>query len=136
MDVYHKALVKLYQETNGSDAHLVYFVDLIKKLGFMGSYDDILRTLSGQGWIAETGKDNWVKITHWGVKEAQQSLSGEAESGQSVKREVIHIISEMRDFINLLENLAADMSKQNFAPVERKVSELNEAIDNLKSHIK
>ncbi|HSK74035.1 MAG TPA: hypothetical protein VK892_20210 [Pyrinomonadaceae bacterium] len=136
MDVYHKALVKLYQETNGSEAHLVYFIDLVKKLGFMGSYDDILRTLSGQGWIAETGKDNWVKITHWGVKEAQKSLSGEGESEQTVKKEVIHIISEARDFINLLDNLAADTSKENFAAVEKKVSELNEAIDNLKSHIK
>lgn len=136
MDVYHKVLIKLYQETNGSEAHLVYFVDLVKKLGFTGSYDDIFRTLSLQGWIAESGKDNWVKITHWGVKEAEKSISGEGESEQEVKKEIVRIISETRDFINLLDTLAADMSKENFARAEKKVSELKEAIDNLKSEIK
>jgi hypothetical protein len=136
MDLYRKVLVKLYQETDGNDSHSVNFVDLVKKLGFLGSYDDIFRKLSGQGWITETSKADWVKLTHWGIKEAEQSLSGGAEAGQLVKKEVVRIVAEARDFVNLLENFAGDLSKENFASVQKKVSELNEAVNNLKSHIK
>ncbi len=47
MDVYHKVLSKLYQVTDGKDSHAVDLKDLVKSLGFLGSYDDILQQLSG-----------------------------------------------------------------------------------------
>jgi hypothetical protein len=68
MDVYQKVLLKLYQVTVGKNSQSIDLKDLVKSQGFLGSYNDIFKMLNEQGWIAETQKANYVRITHWGVK--------------------------------------------------------------------
>jgi len=76
MDVYHKILVRLYDITDGKQSKTVDFVDLVKGEGFYPSYSEIFRQMSQAGWIAEAGRSDVVKITHWGIKEAKKSKSG------------------------------------------------------------
>ncbi len=137
MDVYHKVLVKLYEATGGRDTQTVDFKELVKGQGFLGNYEDILQMLSGQGWIAETAKLNFVKITHWGVKEAQKSSDGATgdDSSQELKKTANRLIGDTKALLTMLEEFAADTSKENFGQVEKKVGELNSAIAVLKNSV-
>lgn len=133
MDVYHKVLLKLYQVTEGKDSQTVDLKDLVKSQGFLGNYDDIFQLLSGQGWIAETPKLNFVKITHWGVKEAKNSGSNTPDSAQVVKKEANRLVGETKQLLIMMEEIASDASKENFSQAEKKLAELSAAIGKLKS---
>jgi len=135
MDVYHKVLMKLYQVTGGKDSHTVDLKDLVKNLGFLGNYNDIFQMLSGQGWIAETPKLNYVRMTHWGVKEANNSGNGEPDTGQAVKKEATKLVAETKQFLIMLEEFASDASQENFGQIEKKAGEINTAIGKLKASI-
>lgn len=137
MDVYQKVLVKLYETTGGRDTQTVDFKELVKAQGFLGNFDDIFQRLSSQGWIAETPKANYVKITHWGVKEAQKAASGapEADDSDELKKTANRLVGDTKLFLIMLEEFAADASKEKFGQVEKKFGELNAAIDNLKESI-
>jgi len=134
MDVYHKVLVKLYEVTGGKDTQAVDFKELVKAQGFHGNFDDIFQMLSGQGWIAETPKANYVKMTHWGVKEAQKSASGatDADDSQELRKTANRLIKDTKDFLIMLEEFASDSSKEKFRQVEKKFGELNSSIAALK----
>jgi len=135
MDVYHKVLLKLYQVTGGRDSQTVDLKDLVKSLGFLGSYDDIFQMLNGQGWIAETPKLNFVRMTHWGVKEADNSASGKLAATPLVKNEAAHLIAETKQFLTALEKFASDDSKKNFEQIEERINKINQAIAELKTGI-
>ena len=138
MDVYHKVLVKLYDATGGRDTQAVDFKELVKGLGFLGNYDDVTQKLSSQGWIAEASKADYVKITHWGVKEAQKAASGEGDEvdeTQELKKSANRLKEETKQFLIMLEEFAADTSKDKFGQVEKKIGEINAAISKLKESI-
>ena len=138
MDAYHKALVKLYDATGGRDTLAVDFKELVKSLGFLGNYEDVTQNLSGQGWIAETNKANYVKITHWGVKEAQKALSGdsgEVDETLELRKSANRLKDETKQFLIMLEEFASDVSKEKFGQVEKKFGELNAAIAKIKESL-
>ena len=138
MDAYHKALVKLYDATGGRDTLAVDFKELVKSLGFLGNYDDVTQNLSGQGWIAETNKADYVKITHWGVKEAQKALSGdggEVDETLELRKSANRLKDETKQFLIMLEEFAGEPSKEKFGQVEKKFGELNAAIAKIKESL-
>lgn len=135
MDVYHKVLLKLYDVTGGKDSVTTDLKDLVKNQGFLGNYDDIFQMLSGQGWIAETPKLNFVKITHWGVKEVQKAGGNQPDKSQILKKEAARIISETKQWLILMEEFSSDPSEGSFLQAERKFNEINAAIGKLKTNI-
>ena len=135
MDVYHKVLLKLYQVTDGKDSLTVDLKDLVKNQGFLGNYNDIFQILSGQGWISETPKLHFVRITHWGVKEIKKTSGNEPDNAQILQKETARITSETKQFLILLDEFSSNASKENFAQIENKISEINTAIGKLKSSI-
>jgi hypothetical protein len=135
MDVYHKVLSKLYQITDGKDSQAVDLKDLVKNLGFLGSYNDILQQLSGQGWIAETPKINYVRITHWGVNEIKSTANNQPDNTLVIRREVNRLVAETKQFSIMLEGFAMNTTKENFDQVEKKLNDLTAAIGKLKSSI-
>ena len=135
MDVYQKILLKIYQVTGGKDSQLVDLKDLVKSLGFLGNYNDIFQKLNEQGWIAETPKLNYVKITHWGVKEANKSGSSQKPDTAPVnKNEVARLLGEAKQFLILLEEFASDPSDANLEQVQRKINDINSTIKQLKTN--
>jgi len=136
MDVYHRVLVKLYEVTGGKP-ETVDLKELVKKEGFLGSYPQIFEHLSRQSWIIETPRVDSVKISHWGIKEAQtaQTSGGGGDDPLAVKKEVNRTISETRELIKIFEDLANDVSKDNIARAEKKLGEINSAIQKLKSSV-
>ncbi len=135
MDVYHKILLKLYEVTGGKDSVTTDLKDLVKNQGFLGNYNDIFQMLSGQGWIAETPKLNFVKITHWGVKEIKKTATDEPDKSQAAKREAARLTTETKHFLIMLEEFSGKISKENFEPLEKKINEINSAIGKLKMSI-
>ena len=136
MDVYHKVLLKLYEVTGGKETEAVDLKDLVKKAGFLGAYEDILQHFSRQSWISETARPGTVRLTHWGTKEAKQSQGGAAgDVHQAAKKEVNRLLSETRELIIFLEELAGDPSAANLAKAEKKIGVINLAIQNLKASV-
>lgn len=134
MDVYHKVLVKLYEITGGRDSQAVDFKEMVKSLGFLGNYPDILQNLSGQGWIAETTKANFVKITHWGVKEAQKATAGTNGADETIelKKSANRLKEETKQLLIMIEEFASETSKEKLDSVEKKLNEINTALGRLK----
>jgi len=135
MDVYHKVLNKLYETTGGKDSQSVDLKDLVKSLGFLGNYEDIFQMLNGQGWIVETPKLHYVKISHWGVKEAKKSEDGAPDAGQIAKKEATRLVAETKQFLIMLEEFSSDISEEKYARVAAKLNEINSGIGKLKSSI-
>jgi hypothetical protein len=135
MDVYHRVLIKLYELTGGKESETVDLKELVKKEGYLGSYPQIKEHLSGQSWITETSRVDAVKITHWGVSEAKKSQTGGADDSPALSKEISRTISDARELIIFLEELANAVSKENIAKAEKKLSEINSAIQKLKSSV-
>jgi hypothetical protein len=135
MDVYHRVLVKLYEITGGRESEAVDLKELVKKEGYLGSYPQIKEHLSSQSWITETARVDSVKITHWGVKEAKNSQTGGGQEEQAAKKEINRTISDTRELIIFLEELANDISIENISKAEKKLGEINSAIQKLKSGV-
>lgn len=134
MDVYHKVLIKLHEVTGGKDSQIVDFKDLVKSVGFLGNFQDIIQFLSSQGWIAETTKENFVRITHWGVKEAQKSSVGAPQdAAQVIKKEANRAVSQVKELLIVLEEFASEPTKDNIEQVKRKIAALNSSVEKLSS---
>ena len=135
LDLYHKVLAKLYEVTEGRESQIVDLKDLVKAQGFLGSYHDIFQFLSVQSWIMETSKADYVKITHWGVKEAKKTQSGLPDAAHLLKKDTEKLVKNIKDLLITAEEFADDTSEQNFMHLKNKVEEINSAIDGLKNNI-
>ena len=135
MDVYHKVLIKLYEATGGKESESIDLKDLVKKAGFLGAYTDIFQHMSRQSWISETPRPDTVRITHWGVKEAKKSQTSGGDDSNAARKEINRTISDARELIIFLEELANDVSKENILKAEKKLDEINSAIQKLKSSV-
>ena len=133
MDVYHRVLVKLFEEAGGSDSKAIDFADLVKRMKFHANYVSIFKELSVQGWIVETGKVDWVRLTHWGIEEAKKSQTSDASGNREAKKDFNKLLSEARELVGMIESLPPDANKDNLLIVERKTSQINAIITELKS---
>ena len=79
------------------------------------------------------GSVDAVKITHWGVTEAKKTGTGGADGAHAAKKEITRTIADTRELVIFLEELANDVSKENIARVEKKLGEINSAIQKTKS---
>ena len=139
LDVYHKVLLSLYEAVDGKDSKAADFKDLVKKLGFYGNYSDIFKLLSGEGWIVETAKADFVRITHWGVAEVKKSSSSSstatADSNLETKREANKALAAVKELSLMLEDFARKAEKDSFSPVEKKFDELQNIINQIKKNL-
>ena len=135
MDVYHKVLVKLYEVTGGKETETVDLKELVKGVGFLSSYPDILQQLSRQSWIAETARRDVVRITHWGVKEAKKADSGGPDAGYALSKETNRLVADARELVVLLEQFSSEPSTDHAVKAEKKLDELISAIRKLKENI-
>ena len=133
MDIYNKFIAKIYEETGGNDSQAIDFVDLVKREGFYGSYNDLFKELNSRGWITETSKPDWIKITHWGVREAKKAQSGESSAG-TLQKDANLLLAESQELVALAEEFTKDSSNDNFGALERKIAALNRAFTSLKSN--
>jgi hypothetical protein len=133
MDIYNKFIAKIYEETGGNDSQAVDFVDLVKREGFYGSYNDLFKELNNRGWITETSKPDWIKITHWGIREAKRAQSGEDSAG-TLQRDANLLLAESQEFAALVEEFLKDASNDNFVTLEKKLAGLNKAFSFLKAN--
>jgi hypothetical protein len=137
LDVYHKVLQNLFQATEGKSSKAVDFKNLVKQMGFHGNYADIFRRLSGEGWIAESPKPDFVSITHWGVAEVKKAASGtgDGNTNAEAKREANRAASTSKELAELLEEFAGNADNHNFPPIEKKLDELQTLIVQIRKNL-
>jgi hypothetical protein len=134
MDAYHKVLIKLYEVTNGKETEDVDFGELLKREGFFPSIDSITKQLSREGWITETSRENFIRITHWGVMEAKKAKAQSLDSPDAAARHANRLLSETREFIIVLEEYISRTTEENFERVEKKFADAGEAFTRLKKN--
>ncbi len=121
MDVYHKVLTKIYEETSGKDTVDVDLTDLLKREGFFPSLENISKFLMDESWVTETSKQYVIRITHWGAAEAKKSLAGAPDKAQIIEREGKRLISESKEFNVMLEEFVASPDPAKFKVLKEKL---------------
>jgi hypothetical protein len=135
MDVYHKVLTKIYEETGGRDSVDVDLVDLTRREGFFPSLSGIAKQLSSEGWISETPKQYTVRITHWGVAEAKRVLADAPDKNQEIGKESTRMLNSARELVIMLEEFAAKPESDKFQVLENKVAGLTNHLSKIKSNL-
>lgn len=135
MDVYHKVLTKIYEETGGKDSIDVDLVDLLKREGFFPSLENISKFMTDESWVTETKTKNVVRITHWGVSEAKKSLSGSPDKGQLIERDAKRLISDSREFVVMLEEFAAVPEAKKFKVLKQRFDEMGAAVNRIEKNL-
>lgn len=135
MDIYHNVLNKICELVEGKTSKAVDFKDLVKKMGFIGSYSEIYKFLSIEGWITDSPKADFVFLTHWGLAEVKKTASGGGTDNSSaeIKKEANRAYASAKDLTIMLENFAATADKESFSQIEKKIAELQASINNIKN---
>lgn len=134
LDLYHKVLMKLYEVTKGKDSQIVDLKDLVKNQGFLGSYHDIFQFLSIQGWIMETSKADYVKMTHWGLKEAKKTQGNIENLTDGLTEKANNLTKKVKELLITVEEFATETSAENFEQLELKMDEIKSVVNTLKDN--
>jgi hypothetical protein len=135
MDTYHKVLLKLYEVTEGKESVTIDFKDFLKSIGYFGSYLDIFDRLNQEGWLVETAKQDFVRITHWGIMEAKKTASAPPEALQNLTKEANRAKAIANEILENTNNFAKESTKENLAKIEQTISKLNESISIIKANL-
>jgi hypothetical protein len=135
MDTYHKVLLKLYEVTEGKESKTIDFKDFLKKIGYLGSYLDIFDRMNQEGWLVETSKQDFVKITHWGVREAKKTASMPPEAMQNLVKETNRAKALANEILENTNNFAKESTKENLVKIEQSIGLMNEALANIKKNL-
>jgi hypothetical protein len=138
MDVYQKVLVKLHEVTGGKDTQTVDFKELVKGLGFLGSYPDIFKQMSRAGFIAESRRPDTVSITHWGIKEAKKIGTGSGDISDSekiVSKETERLQGDLKQFVIMFDEFAKNKSKASFENADKIFTQLADAVGKIKANV-
>lgn len=135
MDVYHKVLTKVFEETGGRETVEVDLVDLLKREGFFPSLESIDSTLKSEGWATGGSTSSKIKITHWGVAEAKRVLADKPDKDQVVAKESTRLLNDARELVIMLEEFSAGPNKKKLETVEKRSSDIAAAIERLKMSV-
>jgi hypothetical protein len=135
MDVYHKVLTKIYEETGGKDSVDIDLTDLTKREGFFPSLDDITKFLTGESWVTETPKRYVVRITHWGVSEAKKALIGAPDKLQLIEKDSKRAVSDVRETLVMLEEFAGSPDAKKFGVIRKRFDEIAAALTRIEKNL-
>lgn len=135
MDVYHKVLVKLVEETGGRDSVKVDFSELLKKEGFLPSIDSISDYMRAEGWITDAGRKNVIQLTHWGLAEAKKTMKGGPDKNQALTKASNKLLAETRELQIMMEEFVSDPSSDKFKQIEKTFQGMGQSVNEIKSNL-
>lgn len=135
MDVYHKVLTKIYEECGGDPSVDVDLIDLLKREGFYANIDNISRRLLDESWVAEASRDYAVRLTHWGQGEAKRLLTNQPDTKLLIAKDATRLLNESREFLIMLEEFAADPSKEKLKTIGKRHSDLGAIMERLDGNL-
>lgn len=135
MDVYHKVLTRIYEECGGNETVDVDLIDLLKREGFYANIDSISRRLLDESWITETPREHTIRLTHWGQGEAKRLLTNQPDKKLLVARDATRLLNESREFLIMLEEFAADPSKDKLKTIRKRNSDIGVLVDRLDGNL-
>lgn len=135
MDVYHKILTKIYEETGGKGTVEVDLKELTKREGFFPSLDSICGHLITESWITETAHRYTVKLTHWGIAEAKKTITQTPDTAPTIIKDTNRLIANSREFTIMLEDFAVSTSADKFKDIEKRFSEIAASFAKIKANM-
>lgn len=124
MNVFHKVLTKIYEMTDGKDTVDVDMVELTKREGFYSNLDNISKQLQDEGWIAEAGRKNIIRITHWGATEAKRVLSASPDKVNELSKESNRLLNDGKEYSIMLEEFNAGPDLEKLTRIEKRIAEM------------
>ena len=135
MDVFHKVLLKIYDNTGGRESQEVDFIELLKQEGFFPSRDSIKDHLSTEGWIADSARPGHIRITHWGMAEAKKTMADPTGIGQGIDRHTTRLLSATRDFSIVIGEFVTKPNTESIKPVEERFSEIGGLLEKIRKQL-
>jgi hypothetical protein len=135
MDVFQKILTKVYETSEGKDSVDVDLVDLLKREGFYGNLEGISRRLIDESWVAETPRQYTVRLTHWGAGEAKRLLTNQPDFKTLVAKDANRLLNETREFMIMLEEFAANPSKEKLDTIGKRHSDIGKIVERLDGNL-
>ena len=110
MNVYKKILVKLYDATGGKDSKRIDFKELVKKEGFLPSYNDIFKHMSQQGWLTEAGRSDVVYYYSLGNKRSEEGKRwGITDDSREIRKRANNLSANIKELQIISEEFANDV---------------------------
>jgi hypothetical protein len=135
MDVFHKVLTRIYEQTGGRESQEVDLFELLKAEGFFPSRESIKDHLSTEGWITDSSRPNHIRITHWGMAEAKKAMADPEASGSGLDRHTTRLLAATRDFSIEVGEFVAKPNGTTIKPVEDRISEINNLLAKIKGQL-
>ena len=133
MNTYQEVIIKLYEATGGKDSKSVDLKEIVKKAGLLGNYPNIFSFLCEEGWIAEDAKQDYVRITQWGVAEAKKAQTPVSEEEKAASANAKMLATVAKGFSDLSASYANSPSDENLKKVVTKFGELEAIFNQAKS---
>jgi len=133
MDVYHKVLSRIYEISGGRESEDVDLVELTKNEGFYPSFENIRSHLSTEGWVTDSPRPDNVRITHWGIAEAQRALRAESGSTEPAERQASRLLADAKQFVIEIEEFASDPDGKGLKIVEKRLGSMSETVQRIRS---
>lgn len=125
-------LAKFYEASGGREGVDVDFVELTKREGYYPSINDIVSHLKGEGWATE-GRQNVLRLTHWGIAEYKRSASARPDAARVVERESKRLLNEVRSLAVRVEEFIAEPSAKGHAELAKSIDGLSSILAEIKT---
>jgi peroxiredoxin family protein len=135
MDVFHKVLTRIYNDTGGKETAKADMGEILKQEGFFPSLEEITSHMVKEGWITEAGTKTQVFITHWGVAEAKKSLKNKPDTSRAVEKDSKQLISNAKQFVVVAEEFADEPSKSGIKLVEKHLADLGTLLNKIREEL-
>jgi hypothetical protein len=133
MNAYQEIIIKLYEATGGKDNKSTDLKEIVKKAGLLGNYPNIYSFLCEEGWVAEDSKQDYVRITQWGVAEAKKAQTPVSEEEKAAGANAKILATVAKDLSDLSASYASSPNDENLKRVVAKFGELETALNQAKS---
>jgi hypothetical protein len=135
MDVFHKVLTKIYEISGGRETHDVDFIELLKQEGFYPSRDSIKEHLSTEGWIIDSGRPSFVRITHWGMAEAKKAIAGPGTSDNGAEQFTGRLQKAAKDLSAAVNEVVNGPSGKTVKQAEDRLGEISDLLGKIKKSL-
>jgi hypothetical protein len=135
MDVYHKVLTRLFQDSGGKETVKLDMREVLKQEGFFASRDEILGRMIEEGWATEADTKYFVYLTHWGIAEAKKTLSRAPDNSRALEKESKRLISTAKEFVVMTEEFAGEPTKSRLSVIEKQCAELGDLVSRVRANM-
>ncbi len=135
MDVYHKVLSRIHEESGGKETVRIDMGELLKQEGFYSNIEQISSHMIKEGWITQSDRKDHVQITHWGVAEAKKAARGGTDTSRELEKDSRSLVSAAKEVVVMCEEFEGAPAKKKLTNIEKRIADLSGIIERLGTNI-